>query len=81
MIFVRCNHPMRIILYHYFSQIGMQDEDQDGQSSLVGDVIAFFAAAFYGLYTTVLRYQVLDRTAKITTICLMKIHNDCSESR
>ena len=36
----------------------MQDQDEDGQKSLFGDLIAFAAAAFYGLYTTVLRYKV-----------------------
>ena len=42
--------------------VGLQDESEENSSnaSFIGDIVAFFAAAGYGLYTTVLKTQVVD---------------------
>jgi len=62
--------------------VGLNDSEKSdgasggnsGESSAMGDSVAFFGAVCYGLYTTVLKYKVctfLHALASICTNCLV----------
>ena len=57
--------------------IGLNDERSHGSShpqTVIGDVVALFAALGYGLYTTVIRYQV----GTLTTITSTSLKHACN---
>lgn len=49
---------INVILYIGAVVVGLQDEDDSQQQTVVGDIVALLAAAGYGVYTTIIRFAV-----------------------